>query len=542
MLDAAGNLVVADSANQRIRRISPSGVITTIAGQGMEAFAGDNASAVLASLDSPRSVAVSPGGLVTLADSGNQRVRQIDALPAPGPDIHTIVGIGTMTPGALLLSGPSVEPYGSGAMTATLSTATNATGSVTFLDTSGGTTVTVGVVGLSADAASLSTGTLATGAHSMVAVYAGDATHGAAQSQALALTVMPLTVTATANPVAILYGQAIPALGGVLSGVLAQDAGKVAAVFTTSAGALSPVGVYPIAATLTGSAAGNYSLGAAAGSVSIAQAPTLTTLLASTNNPGLGSALSFTMRTASTTSGVPTGSVTVFDGTTVLGVVPLAGGAAAFSTNTLALGTHSLSAAYSGDGNFLASTSAIAMVTVGAAQDFTLAATGATAQAVPAGSAATYSFSVGMVGAAMASPITLAVQGAPLGATPSFSPNYIPPGGAVTSFTLTIQTPLAGMEEPTRPLAPRGSGPGWLAVLVLPVMGFLRKGRGRFRSMMLLGLGAFCVLLVTGCGDRVNTAPELAGATSYTLTVTGTATSAAGTALVHSANVTLQVL
>jgi sugar lactone lactonase YvrE len=542
-LDAAGNLYVADSANQRIRRISPAGVITTVAGQGTEAFAGDGAPAVAASLDSPRAVAMSLGGLVTLADSGNQRVRQIDALPAPGPDIHTLVGIGTTTPGTLLLSGPSVTAHGSGVVTATLSTATNATGDVTFLDTSGATTVIVGVLSLSVDAASLSTGMLAAGSHSIVAVYVGDATHGAAQSQALALTVTPLTVTATANPVAMLYGQAVPALGGVVSGVLAQDAGKVAAVFTTSAGALSPVGVYPIAAMLTGSSAGNYSLGAGpAGSLSIAQAPTLTTLLASASNPGLGSAVSLSMRAASTTSGVPTGSATVSDGPTVLGVVPLAGGAAVFNTSTLALGAHSLGAAYSGDGNFLGSTSAVATVTVGAAQDFTLAATGATSQAVPAGSAATYSFSVGMVGAALASPITLAVQGAPLGATPSFSPNNIPPGGAVTSFTLTIQTPLAGMEERTRPLVPLGSAPGWLAVLVLPAVGLLRRRQGRFRLTVLLGLGAYCMLLATGCGNRVNTAPELAGATSYTLTVTGTATSVAGTALVHSVNVTLQVL
>ena len=542
-LDAAGNLYVADCANQRIRRVSPSGVITTIAGQGTEAFAGDNAPAVTASLDSPRGVAVSPGELVTLADSGNQRVRQIDALPLPGPDIHTIVGIGTTTPGALLLSGPSVTAYGNGVVMATLSATTNATGSVTFLDTSGGTTVTVGLVGLSLDAASLSTGTLAAGAHSVIAVYAGDATHGAAQSQALAVTVTPLGVTATANPAAMLYGQTVPTLGGLVSGVLAQDAGKVAAVFATSAGVLPPVGNYPITATLTGSSAGNYSLGATpVGSLSVAQAPTLTTLLASASNPGLGAAVSFTMRAVSTTSGVPTGSATVMDGTTVLGVGGLAGGGAVFSISTLAPGTHSLSAAYSGDGNFLGSTSAVATVTVGAAQDFTLAATGATSQAVPAGSAATYSFSVGMVGAALASPITLAVQGGPLGATPSFSPNYIPPGGAVTSFTLTIQTPLAGMEERTRPLAPLGSVPGWLAVLVLPAVGLLRRRQGRFRSRILLGMGAFFLLMGTGCGNRVNTAPELAGATSYTLTVTGTATSAAGTALVHSANVTLQVL
>jgi sugar lactone lactonase YvrE len=541
-LDAAGNVYVADSANQRIRRISPAGVITTIAGQGTEAFAGDNAAAVMASLDSPRSVAVSPGGLVTLADSGNQRVRQIDAQPAPGPDIHTLLGIGTTTPGLLQLSGPAVSAYGSGSVTATLSTTTNATGSVTFLDTSGGATVTLGVVGLSADVASLSTTTLAAGAHSIVAVYAGDATHGAAQSQALALAVTPLPVMVTANSAAILYGQDIPALSGAVSGVLQQDAGKVAVVFTTTAGMLSPVGAYAIAATLGGSSAGNYWLGAGpVGSLSISQAPTLTTLVASTSNPGLGSAESLSVRVASTTSGVPTGSVMVSDGTTVLGVVALAGGTAAFNTTTLVLGTHSLSAVYSGDGSFLGSTSAIATVTVGAAQDFTLAATGASSQVVPAGSAATYSFSVGMVGAAMTSPITLAAQGLPLGATASFSPNYIPPGGTVTSFTLTIQTPLAAMEEQMWPDNFRFGKQVGLVILLLPMMAFAGRRRRVFNVFSFACVVLFATL-ATGCGNRVNTENASIQSTAYTLTVTGTATGPTGNLLLHTAVVTLRVL
>ena len=49
-------------------------------------------------------------------------------------------------------------------------------------------------------------------------------------------------------------------------------------------------------------------------------------------------------------------------------------------------------------------------------------------------------------------------------------------------------------------------------------------------------------MLATGCGDRVNAAPESANANSYTLTVTGTATSPSGAALLHSATVTLEVL
>ncbi len=547
-MDAAGNLYFADSANHRIRRISPAGVITTVAGQGTETFAGDNAPVVSASLDSPRSVAISPAGLLTLADSGNQRVRQLDALPAPGPDIHTIAGLGTTTQGVLALSGPSVVVYGSGSVTATLTTATTATGSVTFLDTSGGTQTALGTAGLISDSASFSISTLAAGAHSLVATYAGDASHGAAQSSALAMTVTPLAVTIAPNPVSILYGQAIPPLSGALTGVLAQDAGKVSAVFTSTAAALSPAGLYPISAMLTGSAAGNYTVAVTASTtganLSIAQAPTLTSLSASTSSPGLGLPVTLTVQATSTTSGVPTGSVTLSDGSTTLSVVPLSTGAATFTTSSLTLGAHNLIATYSGDADFLPSSSATAGLAVGPASDFTLTATGATSQSIPKGSSATYSFSVAMLGAAMASPIALAVQGVPTGATSSINPSFIPPGGAVTSFTVTIQTPLATLRQPSRPFAPQSASSGMqasLVILLLPAIAFAR----RRKAIVVFMAAASCILLATlatGCGNRINADNESIQSTTYTLTVTGTATGPTGNALVHSAVVTLQVL
>jgi sugar lactone lactonase YvrE len=541
-MDAAGNLYFADSANQRIRRISPTGTITTIAGQGTEAFAGDNAAAVAASLDSPQSVAVSPAGLVTLADTGNQRVRQLDAQSTP--DIHTTAGLGTTIPGALTLSGPSVTAYGSGAVTAALATSTNATGSVTFLESSGGTQIALGTAGLSADAASFNTSTLAVATYSLSATYAGDATHSAAQSAVLAMTVSPLGITATVNSATVLYGQSIPALSGTLNGVLAQDMGKVAANFSTSASSLSPVGAYPIAATLTGSAAGNYSVSVTpAASVTIAQAPSLTGLTASNSAPGLGLPVTLSAQATSTTSGVPTGKVTLLDGSTPLAVVPLMAGGATFITSGLALGAHNLSAAYSGDADFLPSSSATAELAVGAASDFTMTATGATTQSIPAGSAATYSFTVGMVGAAMASPIALAVQGVPTGSSASINPSYIPPGGAVSSFTVTIQTPLpiGGLERKTRPGELRLGTQAGLAILLLPMMVFALR-RKVYVGFVAAGCGILFATLVTGCGNRVNTDNASIQSTTYTLTVTGTATGPTGNALLHTATVMLQVL
>jgi hypothetical protein len=55
---------------------------------------------------------------------------------------------------------------------------------------------------------------------------------------------------------------------------------------------------------------------------------------------------------------------------------------------------------------------------------------------------------------------------------------------------------------------------------------------------LLLGV----VLVLDGCGNRVNTSAELSHAATYTITVTATATGSTGTAIQHSTNVTLQVL
>jgi sugar lactone lactonase YvrE len=560
-VDAAGNVYVADSANHRVRRISATGTITTVAGDGTQAFAGDGAPAIAASLDTPRAVAMSGAGLLTLADTGNQRARQLDALPAP--DIHTLPQVTGSIAATVSLNGPATVTYGSGTVTAVVASSALATGTVTFLDMNGGGMV-LGSASLSGTgSASLNIATLAAGSHSVIANYSGDATHGSAQSPALGMTVTPLTLTATANPVSIAYGQPVPALSGVLTGVLAQDAGKVAGTFASNAGTSSPVGLYPIAAALTGSAASDYTVIMAPVAVSIAKAPSTVVVSASAGSIGAGLPLTLNVQAASTTSGAPTGSVTVMDGTTALSAVPLSGaGAATFRTSSLATGTHALSAVYGGDTNFLASTSAVVSVAVGApSSDFTLAGTGVTSESVPAGSAATFSFSVTPQGTALASPILLAVQGVPLGATASLNPSSLPPGGAVTSFTLTIQTPLASLDEKTlppgrAPASPTGGDFGrLLAILLLPVAGFARRFRrgprvpmrksGRCSVAGIASTAIICILfalLATGCGDRVNTAEVSSHAITYTITVTGTATGPAGNALQHSTNVTLEVL
>ena len=85
-IDGAGNIYVADSDNERIRRINPAGVIVTIAGNGAYGLSGDGGPPTKALLFDPLGVAVSPSGDVYVADTQNDRIRAIfQAAPAFAP-------------------------------------------------------------------------------------------------------------------------------------------------------------------------------------------------------------------------------------------------------------------------------------------------------------------------------------------------------------------------------------------------------------------------------------------------------------------------
>lgn len=79
-VDGAGNLYIADSDNNRIRKVTAAtGVITTLAGSGVYGFSGDGAAAFAAQMRNPRAVAVDSAGNVYIADENNDRVRKVAA-------------------------------------------------------------------------------------------------------------------------------------------------------------------------------------------------------------------------------------------------------------------------------------------------------------------------------------------------------------------------------------------------------------------------------------------------------------------------------
>ncbi len=78
-VDRAGNLYIADSGNNRVRRVTPAGVISTVAGSGGADFSGDGAAAVEAELTYPVAVGLDAAGNLYLSDFGNRRIRRIDS-------------------------------------------------------------------------------------------------------------------------------------------------------------------------------------------------------------------------------------------------------------------------------------------------------------------------------------------------------------------------------------------------------------------------------------------------------------------------------
>lgn len=88
--DAAGNVYIADAVHCRVRKLTPGGVISTVVGIGACGIAGDGGPATSARLDLPLAVAVSAGGELLIADTANCRVRHVSA----GGTISTLAGNG----------------------------------------------------------------------------------------------------------------------------------------------------------------------------------------------------------------------------------------------------------------------------------------------------------------------------------------------------------------------------------------------------------------------------------------------------------------
>lgn len=111
--DSTGAMYFPDMGNNRVRRVSPSGTITTVAGTGEPGYSGDGGAAISAQLDGPEAVVVDDFGNLLIADRNNYRVRKVD----PNGTISTVAGTGADPDGSAAGDGgPAIaspmEPQG----------------------------------------------------------------------------------------------------------------------------------------------------------------------------------------------------------------------------------------------------------------------------------------------------------------------------------------------------------------------------------------------------------------------------------------------
>ena len=297
-----------------------------------------------------------------------------------------------------LVSSSNPSSFGqSVTLTATIQTAFGggATGSVTFLD---GTT-SLGTATVSSNSAQFLLASLSAGSHSITAKYNGDTNFSASTSAVIAQTVnqatTTTTVTSNTNPSA--FGQTVTFTASVQSTSGGTPTGNVtffdggsslgSATLSGSSAQLTlaslSLGSHSVTAKYSGDS--NFTTSTSTPvAQSVAQAATATNVSSNSDPSSYGQVITFTATVAPAYSGTPTGTVSFFDGSTSLGNATLSGGVAAFSTSATALiaGSHSISAKYNGDSNYLLSSSAAFVQTINPAATVTTLASNANPSAV----------------------------------------------------------------------------------------------------------------------------------------------------------------
>ncbi len=414
---------------------------------------------------------------------------------------------------------------------------------------------------------------LSPGAITLNIYYSGDSTY-ASQNTTQQVTVTAVTPTVTviappndniANPVPVSVTVSGPTgaqqaptgtvtlSGGTYNSTAATLSSAGTATFTIPAGAL-PVGQDTLTATYSGSA--NYYSGATGtASISIVgtatQPATVTVtpiLPASSTSINSSQSLNITITVSSTASGqLPTGTVTLTaTGGYSSGQVVLVGGTAKITIlgGTLAVGTDTLTAAYSGD-QYYAAGSGSATVTVNAST-YSLAATtpapvspGASTTSTITGNASStfYTGTVTLSTCSLTSSPTGAVSLPSCSVSGSITYTDGTPSGSGTATVTTTAASVAGLARPKLP-----GGKGWLgagsgAILALLVFFGIPARRRSWRNMLIVLVALATLGALTSCGIGGNTLNNGGGGTStpattagtYTFTVQGTGNDPANT-------------
>ena len=404
----------------------------------------------------------------------------------------------------------------------------NPTGTVTFYE--GANELGQATLSGTSNSVTFSAGNLSQGTHLISAVYSGDTNNMSSATTETPIESIPLwttftTLNSSANSVAV--GQNVTFTASIA--VTSSSAPTGTMTFMSGSAQLGSVPVTSNTMTFSTSslAAGAYSVRANYSGDSLNAASTSSNVLLTVGALGpAASSVNMTSSPAAPIAGnpvtlnatvtgkgaAPTGSVYFLDGSTVVGSAQVgSGGAASTTTSNLAVGAHSLTAFYTGDANYSASTSSVdsAQVYSVPVGDFTLGSSVNTL--VLNGNSSQAYISIATSGG-YNQPITFSCSGLPAGYTCAFSPSSITPNG---SGVQTTQMSVVGQN--TAMLDHASSAGGAMALAGLCFLGLPFCWRSRRKLM-----GTICILVVSGCLGMAISGCTSTSRKNYTVTVTGT--------------------
>jgi hypothetical protein len=247
---------------------------------------------------------------------------------------------------------------------------------------------------------------------------------------------------------------------------------------------------------------------------------TTTVLTASPNPVNAGQTVTFTATVSPIPTGSPSGTVSFYSGSTLVGTSPVNGsGIATLTNNSFTAGTKSITAVYSGNTAFTTSTSSPLSLVVQSATVYTITAS-KTAFTVKAGGSVAVHIVVPPVGGSYNSLVTMSATGLPAGAVATFNPQMVTPGASGAPTVMTIQTAAASAYLPASP----SQRLPFAAMSMAAAFIFIgkRKRIGKSAAMLLLAISIIGgALMMTGCdgGFAGKTAPQ---SHTYLITITGT--------------------
>jgi hypothetical protein len=374
------------------------------------------------------------------------------------------------------------------------------------------------------------------GAVNFTATQAGNANYAAAAPVNFSVTIAAASQTINVGTLPT------PTYGGAAFSVSATSTSGLPVTITRTSGPAIGSGGGPYISTgagtvnFTATQAGNASYLAATPvnfSVAVGKQASVTAVSANPTSITPVQTITLTASVSAAATGSPTGTVTFFDNGVPIGsAVALVGGQAQLTTLLLS-GAQLISATYSGDANFVGSSSTTSATVSVAPLDFTMTPLSPVSLNVVPGSAAVVSFNVTPLYLIYPGPVSFSVTGLPSSATYTVTPTSVAANGGPQTVTVTIQTKAAT----ARNSLPSHGVPIALALFVpLLALGALRRGK-RWMSLLVLLLGVFAGSAVVGCGSST-TGNGFFGQSPQTYPVVITATS--GT-MQHTINVSLLV-